>query len=107
MSVIYAVRLERRILIFKRNKSVDTGGDGPASFNYEATKQGYSVTSFDPVYQFSKDDLQKSIEEVRITVMQQMRENIDNYFQKHYDIEIKETPYEFQKNANKLLIIRK
>ena len=54
-------------------------GDGPASFNFEATQQGYSVTSFDPIYQFSKDALQKRIDEVRITVMQQMRENMDNY----------------------------
>ncbi len=54
-------------------------GDGPASFNYEAKQNGYSVTSFDPVYQFSKDELQERIAEVRITVMQQMRENKANY----------------------------
>lgn len=29
-------------------------GDGPASFNYEATKAGYDITSFDPIYQFTK-----------------------------------------------------
>ena len=61
------------------SKKIAGFGDGPASFNYEATQLGYSVTSFDPVYQFSKKDLQKRIEEVRITVMQQMRENRDNY----------------------------
>lgn len=54
-------------------------GDGPASFNYEATCQGCSVTSFDPIYQFSKEDLQKRIETVRNTVMDQMRKNKDNY----------------------------
>lgn len=54
-------------------------GDGPSCFNYEATQQGYSVTSFDPIYQFSKDELKKRIDDVRITVMQQMRENINNY----------------------------
>lgn len=61
------------------SKRIAGFGDGPASFNFEATKQGYSVTSFDPIYQFSKDDLQKRIDEVRITVMQQMRENMNNY----------------------------
>ena len=61
------------------SKNIAGFGDGPASFNFEATQQGYSVTSFDPIYQFSKDDLQKRIDEVRITVMQQMRENINNY----------------------------
>lgn len=54
-------------------------GDGPASFNCEAKEKGYSVTSFDPVYGFSKDELEGRIEEVRVTVMQQMKENMDNY----------------------------
>lgn len=54
-------------------------GDGPASFNCEATKKGYSITSFDPIYQFSKNDLQKSINDARIIVMKQMKENMDNY----------------------------
>ena len=61
------------------SKKIAGFGDGPASFNYEATQKGYSVTSFDPIYQFSKNDLQKRIDDVRVTVMQQMRENIDNY----------------------------
>lgn len=60
-------------------KKIAGFGDGPASFNCEATQQGCSVTSFDLIYQFSTSDLQKRIEEVRITVMQQMRENRDNY----------------------------
>lgn len=60
-------------------KKIAGFGDGPASFNCEATQQGCSVTSFDPIYQFSTSDLQKRIEEVRITVMQQMKENRDNY----------------------------
>ena len=76
--------LEEYRRMFQLSDSDMTGniagfGDGPASFNFEATQQGYSVTSFDPIYQFSKDALQKRIDEVRITVMQQMRENIDNY----------------------------
>lgn len=61
------------------SKRIAGFGDGPASFNFEASKQGYAVTSFDPIYQFSKDNLQKRIDEVRIIVMQQMRENINNY----------------------------
>jgi len=54
-------------------------GDGPASFNAEAAAAGYPVTSFDPIYQFSKEQLEKRIEEVRDTVMRQMAENRDNY----------------------------
>lgn len=62
-----------------RYRKIAGFGDGPASFNYEASRQGYSVTSFDPVYQFSKEALQRRIEEVRVTVMEQVKENADNY----------------------------
>lgn len=61
------------------SKKIAGFGDGPASFNFEATQKRYSVTSFDPIYQFTKEELQKKIEEVRITVMQQTRENKGNY----------------------------
>ena len=43
------------------------------------TKRNGSVISFDLIYQFSKEDIEKRIEEVRTTVMQQMRANMDNY----------------------------
>lgn len=54
-------------------------GDGPASFNYQATMAGSCVVSFDPIYQFSKEQLAKRIEEVRAVVMQQMAENTEHY----------------------------
>jgi hypothetical protein len=60
-------------------KKIAGFGDDPASFNYEATQQGYSITSFDPIYQFSKNDLEKRIDDVCITVMNQMQENMDSY----------------------------
>lgn len=37
------------------------------------------MTSFDPIYRFSKEELENRIEEVRGIVMEQMRENADNY----------------------------
>lgn len=58
-------------------------GDGPASFNCEANRLGYAVISFDPIYQFSKEKLRQRIEEVRVVVMQQMKENKDNYVWKN------------------------
>ena len=61
------------------SKKIAGFGDGPASFNFEAAQKGHSVTSFDPVYQFSKEKLEQRIDEVRATVMQQMKENMDNY----------------------------
>ncbi len=54
-------------------------GDGPASFNCQATKQGFSVTSFDPVYQFTRKQIAERIEKVRIVVMNQMKQNMENY----------------------------
>lgn len=65
------------------SKRIAGFGDGPACFNYEATNEGDHVISFDPIYQFSKEEIQKRIEEVRVTVMQQMKENVDNYVWTH------------------------
>ncbi len=60
-------------------KHIASFGDGPASFNCEAHKCGFAVTSFDPIYQYSAEQLAQRIAEVRQIVMQQMRENADNY----------------------------
>ncbi len=54
-------------------------GDGPACFNAELTENGGTVISFDPIYRFSKEDIERRIEEVRAEVMKQMRQNADNY----------------------------
>ncbi len=40
-----------------KKKIADFGG-GPACFNRELTEQGGSVISFDPIYQFTKDDIE-------------------------------------------------
>lgn len=61
------------------SKKIAGFGDGPACFNCEMTNAGGHVVFFDPIYQFSKEEIEKRIEEVRITVMQQMKENIENY----------------------------
>lgn len=65
------------------SKRIASFGDGPACFNYEMTEKNRDVTSFDLIYQFSKTDIERRIEEVRITVMQQMRENMGNYVWKN------------------------
>ncbi len=80
--------MEEYIRMFRLNESdlsrrIAGFGDGPACFNCEMTERGGSVISFDPIYQFSKTDLEKRIEEVRVIVMRQMSENMDNYVWKH------------------------
>lgn len=76
--------LEEYQLMFQLNetdskKRIADFGGGPAGFNYEATAKGYQVTSFDPIYQFSKEEIKQRIEETRVTVMKQMRANRDGY----------------------------
>lgn len=54
-------------------------GDGPASFNRQGTEMGADITSFDPVYSFSANELRRRIDEVRDVIIAQMRENSENY----------------------------
>lgn len=72
-------RLMFRLTEDDLQKKIAGFGDGPACFNRELTERGGSVISFDPIYQFTKDDIEKRIEEVRVEVMEQMRQNRDNY----------------------------
>ena len=49
--------------------------DGPASFNTEMTRRGYSVVSSDPLYQFSSAQIRKRIEETYDDVIGQTERN--------------------------------
>jgi len=60
-------------------KSIASFGDGPASFNSEMAKLKNNVTSFDPIYQFTKQQLLNRIEETKDIVMKQTKENKDNF----------------------------
>ena len=51
-----------------RLKILDCAG-GPASFNVEMTRQGYSVISCDPIYQFSVDEIAQRIQETYQTII--------------------------------------
>lgn len=54
-------------------------GGGPSSFQAEAAKRGIQVTSYDILYQFDTDAIRNRIAEVRHIVMEQMRQNQENY----------------------------
>ena len=62
--------LERRIL---------GCADGPASFNAEMTAMGKSVTSFDPLYQFSVDEIRQRIDETVDEIIRQTRLHRDTF----------------------------
>lgn len=54
-------------------------GDGPASFNTEWTAKGGDITSVDPIYIFSKDDIQSRIDQTYTLIMEQMAGNTHQY----------------------------
>ena len=54
-------------------------GDGPASFNAEATAKGHTVISCDPLYVFSAAEIQRQIENCYDNVIFQVRENPDGF----------------------------
>lgn len=66
--------LERRIL---------GCGDGPAAFNAEATRRGASVVSCDPLYAFSRDDIEARIAATCDTVLEQTRRHADQFVWGH------------------------
>ncbi len=76
-------RLMFRLTDDDMKKKIAGFGDGPASFNCEATARGFSATSFDPIYQFCENELRNRISQIRPTVMRQVRENSDNYVWKN------------------------
>lgn len=54
-------------------------GDGPASFNAEATKMGVQVTSIDPIYQFSGDEILKKFNEIVDNIIDQVKASPDDW----------------------------
>ena len=54
-------------------------GDGPASFNAVMTRNKRKVTSIDPIYQFSKEEIERRIHETFETVIEQARNNQGNF----------------------------
>lgn len=58
-------------------------GDGPSSFNAELTALGGEGTSIDPIYEFTKEQLTKRIDEVAVEVMGMVRQYRKNFVWKN------------------------
>ncbi len=58
-------------------------GDGPASFNAEVTAMGGSVTSIDPIYQFSSKEIASRIDEVALEVMAEVHQKREDFVWKN------------------------
>ena len=54
-------------------------GDGPAAFNASMKQQGKSVCSIDPIYHFSREELEKRIAETYEDVIEQTRNNQNKF----------------------------
>ena len=54
-------------------------GDGPASFNSEMNTLGHTVLSIDPIYSFSKVQIEGKVEENYDPLMSQVERNSDNF----------------------------
>lgn len=54
-------------------------GDGPASFNAEATRRGTTAVSFDPIYRCDVAQLRQRIDATCDTVLDQTRRNLDDF----------------------------
>ncbi len=53
--------------------------DGPSSFNRELTERGGRAISVDPLYQFTKTQIARRINDVYDEVLEQTRKNRDDY----------------------------
>jgi len=54
-------------------------GDGPASFNAEATSRGARVISCDPIYRFEAPEIRHRIDQTYDEVLEQTRRNADDF----------------------------
>ena len=59
-------------------------GDGPASFNAEATARGHRVVSCDPIYAFSADEIERRVHDCYDNVISQVKQNVDHYIWTHF-----------------------
>jgi hypothetical protein len=54
-------------------------GDGPASFNAEATRRGVAVVSFDPIYRYDVEQIRSRIESTCSQILEQTRQNAEEF----------------------------
>ncbi len=54
-------------------------GDGPASFNAEATRRGVRVTSCDPIYRWNVAQIRERVEATCQEVLEQTRQNANEF----------------------------
>ena len=66
-----------------RDKKILGCGDGPASVNKELTEIGVNITSIDPIYQFTEEQIEQRVQESAQVVSVQLRKNRDDFVWKN------------------------
>jgi ubiquinone/menaquinone biosynthesis C-methylase UbiE len=64
-------------------KTVDCGG-GPSDFAYEMKRRNHQVISIDPIYQFTRAELEQRINETFTYIIEQSRADADKYVWKYF-----------------------
>ncbi|PZD73889.1 hypothetical protein C1752_01657 [Acaryochloris thomasi RCC1774] len=73
-------------------------GDGPASFNAEATQQGFQVTSIDPVYAFNGAEIQQRFDAVVDDIIDQVKSSPDDWIWSYH-----QSPEDLRQNREQVL----
>ena len=66
-----------------RDKKILGCGDGPASVNKKLTKIGVDITSIDPIYQFTMEQITQRIDETSSVVSEQLRLHSEDFVWKN------------------------
>jgi len=66
-----------------KHKKILGCGDGPASVNRTLFQMGVDITSIDPIYQFTKEQIAQRIDETSSVVSEQLRLNSDDFVWKN------------------------
>jgi hypothetical protein len=66
-----------------RDKKILGCGDGPASVNAELAKIGVDIISIDPIYRFSKEQIQQRVKTTSVVVSEQLIKNRDDFVWKN------------------------
>ena len=73
-------------------------GDGPASFNAEMMQRGHSVTSLDPLYKFSAEQIERQFYGVVDDIIQQVKSTPENWVWAYH-----QSPDDLRKNREEAL----
>ncbi|MGK7940386.1 MAG: SAM-dependent methyltransferase [Crocosphaera sp.] len=79
-------------------KSILSVADGPASFNAQGTKLGYKITSVDPLYIFSSQQIKKRFYDVIDDIIEQV-ENTPNDWVWNYH----KSPQDLRRNRERVI----